>query len=275
MSSCHDRELRTRAAADDAVNARLVAALALGVTAAAAGCGAPAAPAMTVRTATAPTTATAVAMAMAAAPTRHTRTSVERFVAIAEQGGQLYGLGTGCDEWRATPEAVHLDLAAANLEDDDDEADDDGGDGARREGDDAAIADARGDERGEGDGGDSAAARKVRLKTTQADAAGLIHTVGLTLLWEEERLRVKISRGSHPAPGVVITSIGPDGETWALLGTARMCSVVVEVRQHPELEDAILVDQEPWYLSRQACLRANRSKLAELRGCSETGKATP
>jgi hypothetical protein len=85
------------------------------------------------------------------------------------------------------------------------------------------------------------------------------------------RVRMLIDGGgSWPAPGVVIPVSEPKG--YALIGSARMCVTEVEVRPSPDSEQAVLVGDETWFLSRDACMRSRSASLIAHRGCSDLRK---
>lgn len=155
-----------------------------------------------------------------------------RFWEILKDGKSLYGLGTGCDEWRAEPNA------------------DDGGSGSPNAGTIQGILTAR-----------------------IPDAEGRIFGFSYSLTQGQDLLRMRIAgRGSwSPAPGVVIAD--PKKEGYAVIGSGTYCTVDVDVRASPDSSEVILVGDEPWFLSRDACLQVRKKPKAASPGCRDTGKS--
>jgi hypothetical protein len=133
------------------------------------------------------------------------QSSVETFIAILTRGEFVYGIGPGCQEWKAQPEMP-----------------------GRPSG---------------------------RLEVTAPDKEGRLHEFGYYLRQGTHTLELS-GRGSwYPAPGVIVPANREGYEGYALIGRARLCTEVVDVQQHPQLQDAVLVGGETWYLSRDTCLR--------------------
>ncbi|NVB77472.1 MAG: hypothetical protein HOV81_03675 [Kofleriaceae bacterium] len=227
-------------------------------------------------------------------------TPVERFVDILEHGKSLYGLGAGCEEWRADPGDHELDLTGVDEGDADAAEDVDENEGEERDqasgargqldasvtGDEGTQPDvARGqldesatdDEgsqpdvaRGElGTAGDDVTRARVvqgRLSAASADAAGRMYGFSYALTRDEDLVRLRITgRGSwSPAPGVTMPD--PDKPGWGTIGSATYCVYEVEVRTEPGVDEAVLVGNESWFLSRDACVRS-RGMSSGSRGC--------
>jgi hypothetical protein len=154
--------------------------------------------------------------------------SVERFVDVLQRNGSLYGVGRGCDEWRAGPDNEHHEHH----------------DGWFHDG---------------------------RLVATLPDA-GRIYGFNYGLQRTSAGFRMAIAgRGSwSPAPGVTFEVPGQPG--WFTMGSASYCLVKVDLRPHPEHEDAVLVGRETWYLTREACQSAHSALANTVLSCSDIPK---
>jgi hypothetical protein len=157
-----------------------------------------------------------------------------------EHGEPLFGLGEGCGEWRATPAVA------------DDEAD-----GTADE----TVAEATADEATTG-------SRVVmrNLSAVTPDAEGRMWGFSYFVTRDHDPVRMRLwSRGWHPAPGVVIPA--PNNEGYAVIGSAGYCVYDVDVRASAD-DEAVLVGDETWFLSRAACARS-RSKISAMHGCTK------
>lgn len=157
-------------------------------------------------------------------PAAPSASPLEHFVAVLRDGRSVYGLGHACDEWRAEPGTADLVLET----DDDDEP--------------------------------AVPARETitgRL-TARPDREGRVYSFTYELDLEKRPLRLAVTgRGSwQPATGVVIRR--PDTAT-AIVGVARYCRSEAAVRVDPRGIDAVLVGDEAWYLSRDACMHATEN----------------
>jgi hypothetical protein len=195
---------------------------------------------------------------------------VERFVDVLEHGKSLYGLGAGCDEWRADPGDEELDLTGV------DEADAD----AEEVREDAGVVPLRSSvvkgQRGasSSEEGTQMSATRGSLRAATADAAGRMYSFYYAVTRDQELVRLRITGrgGWSPAPDVTIPA---DKEGWGVIGTASYCVYEVEVRADRGIDDAVLVGNESWFLSRDACLRSRSASSVVSRGCPRTPAGRP
>lgn len=180
--------------------------------------------------------------------------AIERFVDALRKGHSLYGVGTGCDEWRAQPDGTET-------VDDEDAGEEvpEAGDDVQTEVSDEPAPPPK----------DDASWLEGSLMA-HADQEGRIYQLEYQVNLAKAPLRMKIiGRGGwYPAPGVVIR--GADGN--AIIGVGRYCISEVEVRADPEALDAVLVGKESWFLTQDACVRSTRSgqgRHHSPQGCSK------
>jgi hypothetical protein len=170
---------------------------------------------------------------------------VERFVEVLEHGKSLFGLGAACDEWRVEPGESEVDIST------DDDASGQN-DPHERDGIEHRAWN------GEG-----------RVTARKPDAQGRIY--GFSYRLKRDRRFVQMSivgRGSwSPAPGVMIRDA--DNKDMFVIGSARYCIVEVDVHGSPDDREAILVGDETWFLSRDACVRSRKAAVGMPRGCSD------
>lgn len=179
------------------------------------------------------------------------RSSLDRFVDTLKDGQTLYGLGVGCDEWRAKPGGSDIQL---ELDDDDEDQ------GPRR------------------DPPPPGAEPLAGSLTARADGEGRIYsfTYSVDLAKTPVRMRITGRGGWQPAPGVTLRSANDPSN--AIIGVGNYCVTEVDVRADPHVQDALFVGDEAWYLTRDACLRSKRSaehRPENRRGCSATKAAKP
>jgi hypothetical protein len=189
--------------------------------------------------------------------------AVERFVAVLRNGGSLYGLGSGCDDWHAEPGAPEIDLTEAGGAGEVD--DENAAEGVRPANDHSAPS--KQDELQTA--GPPPAPLTGRL-TALADNAGRIYEFAYHLQLQDTSVRMRITGrgGWYPAPGVTIQS--PDNGDSAVIGHANYCVTEVDVRRDPHIGDAVSVGEETWYLSRDACVRSRHDASPNAyRGCSK------
>ena len=159
-----------------------------------------------------------------AAPSMRSATS--RFVDILAGRGSHFGVGQGCDEWRAEPPSddVHHD------------------DGLQR----------------------GVLARRV------PDAEGRIFAFSYVVTQDRDTLRMHLTgRGGYSyAEGVIVRS--PNNPGYAVIGVGSYCIVEVNVRDHASEADAVVVGDETWFLSRDACMRSRTASQGRSRGCSKS-----
>lgn len=61
----------------------------------------------------------------------------------------------------------------------------------------------------------------------------------------------------------------PANDGYAVIGSGTYCTVEVEVQASVHGNDAIVVGDETWFLSRSACSRARNGRGATTPGCSD------
>lgn len=202
-----------------------------------------------------------------------------RFVDLLERGGPLYGLGAGCDEWRAAPGEYELDLTHADEEDEGVDADEKEGDSAADEVDIDGDENEGVDENASAVAGDDVGHKRAgvpgRLTARAPDAEGRVYSFSYDVIRAPAPVRMRIvGRGGwSPAPGVTIRD--PENENLAVIGTASYCITEVDVRANPRDDGAILVGEETWFLTRDACQRSRSVSFGAPRRCSDLKKRAP
>jgi len=183
---------------------------------------------------------------------------VEHLISILEHGEAVYGLGTGCEEWRAKPGPTEVILTPDNDEDEDGSQPD-----AAAESDEEPVTEADKEPVAE----PAAAARPPRieghLEAGAPDAEGRLYHFSYVVMRDSGRVRLERSgRGWTPAPGRVVPVPGKPG--WGYISSTNYCLFKVDVRAAPDGK-AVLVGDETWFLSREACM-AQGVVIAD-RGC--------
>ena len=194
-----------------------------------------------------PYAVSAVVVMSCGAPPRRTAqvqssTPVERLFELLEQGGTLYGLDAGCGEWRAGPEPADVMLTASDDEN-------------------------RNIARDPQEHTDKAWRVEGRITARKPDAEGRMYGFSYQLTRVQDRIHMNISgRGSwSPAPGVELHD--PKNPSNVVFGSATYCTARdVDLRASAE-RDTVLVAGEPWFLSRDACMRARTSLLPAQSSC--------
>lgn len=184
----------------------------------------------------------------------HQSTSDERLLTALKNGTSLYGLGPGCGEWHSRPGEPYIYLTEENVRDD------------GRDGEDGSGENDNSSEIAEEEARDLGWLLRGRIEGHMPDAAGPVRGFSYFLVRDHGRLRMGIvGRDTRSSPPNTASDSPKNGV--GVIGSARNCTLELEISAHPQDPDAVLVGRETWYLSHEACLRGAAQSVIE--GCSE------
>lgn len=198
------------------------------------------------------------------APVSERSASID-FIEVLKKGLPVFGIQQGCEEWRsARTHKQSDDLSDEEPDDNDEDADST----------DPGLTDSPNMEedytddiqRSEEKSTESTLVDEGVLRAVRPDAEGRVFSFSYHL-YRHEGLRMRIlGRGGYTyEPGKLV--LDPEQPGYARIGTGSYCAVDVSVRDKRGVADVVLVGEETWFLSRDACVAADRAHLKGPPGC--------